>query len=241
LRVSKIKQNKRSMQIIPSILEPRAQHYVDQIIRLTPYLSHFQIDIADGILVPNKTAPLQQILLSLTNLQSPTTNRFSFDFHLMVSDPISHIDYIKALKSHIQLDTIFIHYQALSSNAPFSYFINKYSVLAQIGLVLNPEDEVNTINSVTPLKTIPIIQIMTIHPGKQGNPFIIESLNKIGQLRYLGYRTKIAVDGGVNLETVQLMISRKQIPDIICPGSYFSKAENLEKRIEEMNKVILSY
>lgn len=227
------------MNIIPSILEPKAEYYVDQITRLSPYLNHFQIDIADGILVPNKTAQLRDILQLLTNNQQLTTNNH-FDFHLMVSDPITYIDYIRALKEKININTIFIHYKSLSFNYPFTWYINKYSSIARIGLVLNPEDDVDTIDTVISVKSIPIIQIMTIHPGKQGNPFLIETLNKIGQLRSLGYRNKIAVDGGVNLETVKLMISRKQIPDIICPGSYFSKvkSEELKERVKEMKQAI---
>jgi len=233
------------MQIIPSILESNPQDYINQILRLSPYFNHFQIDIADGILVPNKTARLNEILPLLINNQQPfgpTQGKPAinnhFDFHLMVSNPASYIDSIRALKQDIHIDTIFIHYKTLSSNAPFTHFVNTYSSVANMGLVLNPEDEVKVVNNIIPVYIIPIIQIMTINPGRQGNPFMVESLKKIEQLRKLGYRNKIAVDGGVNLETIQMMISQNQIPDIVCPGSYFSKAKNLEKRIEEMKQVI---
>jgi len=227
------------MQIIPSILENNPKNYIEQISNLSPFLNHFQIDIADGILVPNKTAQLKEILYLLTNNQQLTTNNH-YDFHLMVSNPTTHIDYIEALKANIKIETIFIHYKALRYEAPFTHFVHKYSSVAQIGLVFNPEDDINTINSLIPVKTIPIVQIMTIDPGKQGNPFLVESLKKVEQLRSLGYRNKIAVDGGVNIETIQLMISQKQIPDIICPGSYFSKAksEELKERVKKMKQVI---
>ena len=231
------------MQIIPSILEHNPKDYIDQISRLSPYLNHFQIDIADGILVPNKTAPLFSVLNLLANdPRLPTNDSLIFDLHLMVSDPETKIDYIKALKSNINIDTIFIHYKALTSTAPFIHFLNKYSSFAQIGLVLNPEDDINTINILIPVKTIPIVQIMTVIPGIQGSSFINESLKKIGQLRQLGYRNKIAVDGGVNVGTLKRMISQKQIPDIICPGSYFSKAKNeeIKERVEKMKKFFMS-
>ena len=50
------------MRICPSILEYKAKDYLDQIERLSPYYQYFQIDFADGILVDNKTALLDDFI-----------------------------------------------------------------------------------------------------------------------------------------------------------------------------------
>ena len=49
------------MQICPSILEPTAESLFRTINRLSPFYKYFQIDIADGIFVPNKTVQIEEI------------------------------------------------------------------------------------------------------------------------------------------------------------------------------------
>ncbi len=227
------------MQIIPSVLEHSPQDYINQISRLSPYFTHFQLDIADGILVPNKTAPLKDILSYLTtNYKPQTMNSFVFDFHLMLTNITTNLGLLRALKTKLRIDTILIHYGALETK-PFAHYLQNFSDLGEIGLVLNPEDEVETISHEVIYSDIPAIQIMTVIPGKQGSPFIEKMINKIGQLRKIGYRNKIAVDGGVNPHTLKFMIHQKQVPNIICPGSYFTKAKDyeLKDRVVEMNSI----
>ena len=50
------------MQICPSILEPDADSLVTTINRLSPFYKYFQIDIADGIYVPNKTVQIEEFI-----------------------------------------------------------------------------------------------------------------------------------------------------------------------------------
>ena len=67
------------MQTVPSILEKNPQDLFYQINKLSPYFKRFQIDIADGILVPNKTVQIEEIMKHVTcNIKHLT-----FDFHLM--------------------------------------------------------------------------------------------------------------------------------------------------------------
>ena len=73
---------------------------------------------------------------------------------------------------------------------------------------------------------------MSVNPGKQGSPFIPETLKKIEQLRLLGYRSKIFLDGGVNDQTLPLILNQKYLPDVLCPGSFLTRAKDLEKNIK---------
>ena len=118
------------------------------------------------------------------------------------------------------------NYQLLTTN---------YSL--PIGLTLNPQDQVDDLARQYNLKEIPFIQIMSVVPGVQGNPFIPDVLNKIEQLRGIGYGKEIFLDGAVNEKTIPVILAKKYQPDFICPGSFLTKTKSLEKNIEYLNKL----
>ncbi|MBI3366061.1 hypothetical protein HY041_00335, partial [Candidatus Roizmanbacteria bacterium] len=145
------------------------------------------------------------------------------------------IDKLERLKNYINIKTVLIH---------TSLFLN-YSLLPKtypqfsFGLVLNPEDSVKTIKLNYEFEKIPLIQIMSVHPGAQGNPFIAESLKKVEQLRRANYRNKIALDGAINDKTIPLILKYKFLPDILCPGSFLTKADKLNKRVNYLENLAL--
>ena len=73
---------------------------------------------------------------------------------------------------------------------------------------------------------------MSVVPGVQGNPFLPDTLKKIQQLRMLGYKPNIFLDGAVNDKTLPIINKLKYKPDVICPGSFLAKAKDLEKNVE---------
>ena len=218
------------MQTIPSILEKDASSLFYQINKLSPYFKRFQIDIADGIFVPNKTVQIDEIkdVLNKDSLYKDCL----FDFHLMVKDYESEIKKLEKLKNLINIKNVFVHadlhpnYELLTTNYPLS-----------IGLVLNPQDQVSDLTSHYALDTIPCLQIMSVVPGFQGSPFIPETLNKIEQLRVLGYKSNIFIDGAVNDKTLPFINKQRFKPDFICPGSYLTKAKDLKKNVEYLLKL----
>jgi len=214
------------MQTVPSILERTPQDLFLQINRLSPYFRRFQIDIADGIFVPNKTVQIEEIKDSLYK-------DCLFDFHLMVKDYETEIRKLEKLKKLINIKYIFIHFSAVSN---FGLRFSNFSSIP-IGLTLNPQDQINDLTSCYTLNTIPCIQIMSVTPGAQGNPFLPETLNKIEQLRDISYRKDIFLDGAVNEKTIPVILSKKYKPDFICPGSYLTKTKNLKKRVEYLKKL----
>ena len=135
------------------------------------------------------------------------------------------------LKEIIKINYIFIHYSAISN----------FKSLAQkdesIGLTFNPQDQINDLTSHYALDTIPFLQIMSVTPGVQGNPFLEETLNKIEQLRLLGYRKEIFLDGAVNEKTIPVILSKKYQPDFICPGSYLTKTKSLEENVKYLKEI----
>lgn len=221
------------MKTIPSILEKNTASLFYQINRLSPYFNRFQIDIADGIFVPNKTVQIEEIEKTIRQSNNETLKQCIFDFHLMVKDFESEIKKLEELKKIMKIGYIFIHYSALLD---FGFCHLDLSSIP-IGLTLNPRDQISTLARGYDLNEIPFIQIMSVTPGAQGNPFLEITLNKIEQLRDLGYRKDIFLDGAVNEKTIPIILSKKYQPDFICPGSYLTKAKDLKKNVKYLSKL----
>ncbi|MFA5770161.1 MAG: hypothetical protein WC894_01540 [Patescibacteria group bacterium] len=227
------------MQICPSILEPTTDGLLFQINKLSSYIKYFQIDIADGIFVQNRTLQIDDIFDSLQSnnfknfITLQTLKTLSFDFHLMVSDFKSDINKLNDLKKIINIKNIFIHLSAIKN---FKLKIKNLSPLP-IGLTLNPQDQVEDLTSHYDLNAIPCIQIMSVIPGVQGNPFLPNTLKKIEQLRVVGYKSKIFLDGAVNDKTLPIINKLKYKPDVICPGSFLTKAKDLKKNVKYLKSL----
>lgn len=211
--------------------EPSMDALVTTINRLSPFYNYFQIDIGDGIYVNNHTVQIDEITKKFNQFNNYQS--LSFDFHLMVSDFKKDIDKLNQLNKQINIKNIFIHYSAIKD---FTKNISELSPLP-IGLTLNPQDQVDDLVSHYNLNYIPLIQIMSVVPGVQGNPFLPNTLKKIEQLRVLGYRNKIFLDGAVNDKTIPFINKQKFKPDVVCPGSFLTKAKDLEKNVKYLDKL----
>jgi len=76
------------------------------------------------------------------------------------------------------------------------------------GVALNPHTPVSLLKNILPY--IDLVLIMSVNPGFGGQSFIVDSLNKIKELKtYIdegGYDVIIEVDGGINLNNVNLLV-----------------------------------
>ena len=219
------------MQVCPSILEYKAEDYFATIKKLSLYYQYLQLDFADGVYVKNKTAALDDFISVLKQqFNNLTMKQFTFDFHLMVKNYQEHIKKLEGLKKILKIKNVLIHFDLF----PNYSLLTTHSSLFSIGLVLNPQDRIDNLASKYNLNSITTIQIMSVNPGAQGTPFLPETLKKIEQLRLVGYRNKIFLDGAVNDRTMPIINSKKYRPDFVCPGSYLAKApeEELKKRVD---------
>ena len=177
----------------------------------------------------NRTVQIEDIIKGykqINNYQSSV-----FDFHLMVKDYETDIKKLEKLRNSITIKNVFIHFDLLPN---YELLTTNYSL--SIGLTLNPQDQVGDLVSRYDLKSIPTIQIMSVVPGVQGNPFIPNTLNKIEQLRVLGYKSKIFLDGAVNDKTLPYINKQKFKPDVVCPGSFLTKAKDLEENVQYLKE-----
>lgn len=216
------------MRIIPAILEKTDDQFINQLHTLIPYFTHFHIDIVDGQFVPNKTVQIED----LNNLQLRTFDLglLTFDFHLMVDDPGQEVDKLNQLAAKkIKITIVFIHLKTFK-DLKLVNFKSEF----QLGIVLNPEDEVDANWAI--IKSFPVIQIMSVRPGFQGAVFLPNTLKKIDALRDRGFGEKIYLDGGINDQTLPLIIKNQPLPDVLCIGSYLK--QNPREKFKFMNDLI---
>ena len=218
------------MDVVPAILTKSKDDLTQTVDSLKKYFPVFQIDIADGKFVPNKTLSLKKTLKLVSNRYPGLI----FDFHLMVKD------YNKALNLLGDFaDKINIRYALIHTKAILSQGNNVLDGKIGVGLVINPDEELKTIMKTIEVKKYPVIQIMSVMPGFQGSPFIQKSLNKIEHLRTAYYRSKIFLDGGINLKTLPIILSKENKPNTVCIGSYLTKSKNIQASINYLNALFI--
>jgi len=177
------------------------------------------IDIMDGHYVKNLTLSpffIEQI--------RPFT-QVALDVHLMVEEPTDFIEVIAKAGA----DYICPHAETINRDA-FRVINQIRSLGKKVGVVLNPATPVSFIQSYIHL--LDKITVMTVDPGYAGQPFIVEMLKKIEELRDLknrhDYRYLIEIDGSCNQRTYNLLLGAGAEVLIVGTSGLFNLHENLE-------------
>lgn len=181
------------------------------------------IDIMDGKFVDNKTWTTSEII-KLTKYSN-----LPLDVHLMVSNPSKYIEDYAMLNTN---DIIF-HYEAVKDVNKVINEIKDYGL--KVGIAVNPDTDVKNIYDY--LSNIDIVLIMGVYPGKSGQVFINETLDKIKELKdYIvnnNLKTLISVDGGINDETGKLC---KEVgADILVSASYIHN--DIKNNIDKLKQL----
>lgn len=207
--------------IIPAILTSDVTDLTHKLSQLQGFADWVQIDMMDGTLVANATITLEDLS------QVKIAKNFSLEVHLMVLNPASYFpqcqqNNIKRVIFHIEAgDTKKI----LSEAQKFDF---------QKGIALNPE---TSIAKVMPLiQEIDVVVLMSVNPGLQGQAFMPETLDKIKELKKRAPKVKVEIDGGVNLENINM--AGDAGADYVVIGSSLFEAENVKKRFEELSRQV---
>lgn len=124
-----------------------------------------------------------------------------FELHLMVSNPLPIIE---EWKFHVPtLKRVIIHGEIEKPLTPILTYIKNLGLEA--GVALNPETKLNILKPIAHL--LDEILILGVHPGASGQGFIGKKiLKKIKKATKKYPNMVIAVDGGVNRETIDDMV-----------------------------------
>lgn len=176
---------------------------------------YIHIDYMDGIFVDNKEFTIEEI----KTLSKISTKKL--DIHIMAKNPEPIIQELKDLN----IEYITIHYEI---NKPLDKIINLiHNQGYKCGISIKPKTDPK--NIIEYLKKIDLVLIMSVEPGKGGQKFIPDVLNKIKELKQ--NNLIIEIDGGINDTNIEEL---KNIVDIVVVGSYITNSNNYNKQINNL-------
>lgn len=178
-------------------------------------VEYLHCDVMDGKFVENKCLDFSVVEKIRNN-----TN-ILLDVHLMVENVFESVKKFAKLKPNF----ITIHYEALKSTKEFEKivkYLRKKDIL--VGLSIRPNTPIEIVERF--LKQIDLILIMSVEPGKSGQKFIENSIEKIKTTKQLigDNRVIIEVDGGINEENAKSVINAGA--EFLVMGSAFYNSKD---------------
>ncbi len=174
----------------------------------------FHVDIMDGVFVPNISFGFP----ILKYIQKYATK--PIDVHLMIVKPERYFNQFKDYGASV----LTIHYEG---NYHLHRSVNAIKELGiKAGIVLNPHTPVTVLDDL--LYELDLVLLMSVNPGFGGQKFIINTYQKIINLKNIitsrELPTLIEVDGGVDLINAQeLFESGANI--LVAGNSVFSSSD----------------
>jgi ribulose-phosphate 3-epimerase len=165
------------------------------------------LDVMDGHFVANISfgAPVVAAVRPHTDLP--------FHAHLMIDRPLRYAGDFALAGS----DVIVFHVEA--DDDPDGVIDAIRAAGKQPGLALNPETAAEAVHRY--LDRIDLLLVMTVHPGFGGQAFLVDVLPKLSalaaEIERRGLDLPIAIDGGVNLDTIG--VARQAGGDVLVVGS----------------------
>lgn len=201
-----------------SILSLKEKNRIKEIESYNPDYIH--IDVMDGLFVSNVSFPYDEI--------KPYLNNYNYDVHLMVNNPIKYIDDFK----NINPKYITFHVE-IGNTLDYINYLKNLNI--KVGLAINPNTDVSLLYPY--LDKVDLVLIMSVEPGKGGQEFIMNSIDKINDLYNYRFNNNlnyiISIDGGVNKDT------RKYLDkcDMVVSGSFVVNNENIADAIDVLRGV----
>jgi len=174
------------------------------------------VDLMDGLYVDNKNFTIEEMINDLKDAIKP------LDIHLMVNNPEIYINDLAKLKPY----QITFHLDSTDSPIEVIDLIKDYNI--KVGIAINPNESISILDNYIDL--IDYVLIMSVVPGKGGQTFIKDVLNKVKLLE--NKNVLIGIDGGINEESIKYLRDYKI--DIIISGSYVCMSDNYNDAIKNL-------
>ena len=172
------------------------------------------LDIMDGLFVPNISFGFPVIEYVRKTAEKP------LDVHLMIIDPDRYLSRFHDAGAAI----LTVQYEACTHLHRTVTEIRRLGMRA--GVALNPHTPVLLLKNILPY--IDMVLIMTVNPGFGGQSFIMESYNKIADLRIMidtgGFEVLIEVDGGIDTSNASRLVG-SGVDVLVAGNSVFSSPD----------------
>lgn len=192
------------MNIIPAII-PKSFADLEEKTGLISGLSNtVQVDICDGKFVPSKSWPIEgdegefkKIISEEIGL--PNWEEISYEVHVMAESPNDEVsEWVKA-----GAERIIVHIETGSDT--LKNIIEEWGHVVEIGIAVKMETDLKTLISF--FDKVETIQLMGIEEiGFQGQKLSEKTFDRIKELRQLGYKHIISIDGGVTLHNAEKLV-----------------------------------
>lgn len=211
------------IEIIPAILEKDFSGVAKKIQRVdaeAQSISWVQLDIMDGVFVPNTTWNFAQDLLTIQT-------RLFFEVHLMVANPQ---DEIRAWLTIPNVGRIIFHSEAIAGAQRVNTIVKIKEQRKEVGIALNPSTSLEEVRD--HITILDEVLVMTVSPGFSGQPFKEGVLNKMRALKEMYPNMVVGVDGGINMETAERVIAAGATR--LSVNSYLWKSADIEEAIRTL-------
>jgi ribulose-phosphate 3-epimerase len=201
--------------VAPSILAADFGNLEKDIIMVNNSLADWiHCDIMDGVFVPNISFGFPVIEYVKKVAKKP------LDVHLMIVDADRYLTQFRDAGANI----LTVHLEASTHLQRSVTEIRNLGMKA--GVAINPHTPVMLLKNILPY--IDMVLIMTVNPGYGGQSFIMDSYNKIIELRKMidavGYDILIEVDGGIDTTNATKLI-KSGVNVLVAGNSVFSSAD----------------
>jgi ribulose-phosphate 3-epimerase len=227
------------MKIIPAILPHRYYDIESAVQKVQGAVSTVQIDFVDGNFALNRTwwfnnkdtERLSAILREEEGL--PFWDTMNYEFDLMVSNPLEHMDTFIALGP----SKIIFHAEGLNQEQIIQYFESLPEIVRQtiaFGMAIGIDTDPNAIAPYIPyINTIQCMGITNI--GNQGQPFDEQVLEQVKKVRALYPEMIVSVDGGIKEEHVAALA--KAGVTMFVVGSAVFQNEDIHGTIKRLKDI----
>lgn len=179
-------------------------------------LVHF--DVMDGHYVPNLEIGLSDVRETDTDLPKWV--------HLMIEHPERFVD------SFIQAGADWITFHSEVTHEPTMLIEAIKEQNVRVGLALHPHQTVHEVEDL--LSLVDHVMVMTVEPGKGGQKLMPEMLEKVSEIRQKFPDMDIAVDGGVNFDTIKTAASAGA--NVFVAGTAIFKAEDRKEACRKLRE-----
>ena len=205
------------LSIIPSVIANNQLELEKRIKKLPKSLVNVQLDVMDGSFVPGFSLDFDFIL---------PKGRI-YEAHLMARNPEPWFS-----QAHKKINSVLIHYESQAHLEEFIALAKGYK--KKVGIAINPETEIE--NIIPYIKWVDKVLIMTVHPGKYGSDFLLETVEKVRKLRVLMPKLTIQVDGGINPQTIGHAAGAGANEFVV--GSFIQNSKDISKANHELQSAL---
>lgn len=204
--------------VSPSLLAANFGNLENEVIMINRSEADWlHLDIMDGVFVPNISFGFPVIKAVKKVATKP------LDVHLMIVDPDRYLNNF----CDAGANNLTVQYEACTHLNRTVTEIRNLGMKA--GVALNPHTPVSFLKNI--LTSIDMVLIMTVNPGFGGQIFIMESYNKISELRKMidsgGYNVLIEVDGGIDTSNAAGLIE-SGVDVLVAGSSVFNSKDPLD-------------